>query len=233
MKSLSNSSKARRVASLKSFLRYLEGEGLVKEDLSSRLRSPKVTPKLPRHLSVDEVLAITAVLKANVDQGVANAEPQVRLFLLLYGAGLRLSEALDLKWSQTSADGRTLRVMGKGGRERLANLPDGVARHFRSFPRTPGHVVADQLSPRVAYEWIRQLGVQAGLLRPIHPHALRHSFATHLLTGGADLRILQELLGHVSLAATQKYTHLDLDHLSYQMEMHHPLSKFGKASTSR
>lgn len=225
MKSQGNSSRARRIASLRSFFKYLGDEGLIENDIGSRLKAPKVAPKLPRHLSVDEILALTSTLSKNLEADRPNADSQIRLFLLLYGGGLRISEALELNWSQVSADGRTLRVSGKGGKERLATLPGNIASYFQRSPRTNGSVVMDRLNSRTAYEWIRQLGVQAGLLRPIHPHALRHSYATHLLTGGADLRILQELLGHESLAATQKYTHLDLDHLSFQMEMHHPLSK--------
>jgi integrase/recombinase XerC/integrase/recombinase XerD len=158
----------------------------------------------------------------------AELEPVVRaMILLLYGGGLRISEACSLRWSDMEMAGeRSLRVAGKGGRQRVVTVPELTWSALQALPHEGRFVFGGEceLSSRKAYEWVRQAGARAGLLKPLHPHALRHSYATHLLSSGADLRVLQELLGHRSLAATQKYTHLSLDHLARAMEKHHPLS---------
>jgi integrase/recombinase XerC/integrase/recombinase XerD len=147
------------------------------------------------------------------------------LFVIIYGSGLRVSEACALEWRNIDLHKRVLRVAGKGGKERLVPLTAFAAQllQTRSTPAGSSLWGPQGLSARVAYNWIRERGAKAGLLRPIHPHALRHSFATHLLTSGANLRTLQELLGHESLQATQKYTHLGIDHLARTLESHHPL----------
>lgn len=151
-------------------------------------------------------------------------DPPVRaLILLLYGGGLRVSEACALQWKDLVEGARSLRIRGKGGRERVVAVPERTWEALTALKRE-GATVFNGLGERKAYEWVRQAGARAGLLKPLHPHALRHSYATHLLTSGADLRVLQELLGHRSLAATQKYTHLSLDHLARSLEKHHPLS---------
>lgn len=225
LKILENSSKARKVGAVRSYFRYLTEEGLIAEDLATMLHLPKVSQKIPRYLAVDEVLSVLGLLKSEAEKTTPNSHRDLLLFLLLYGGGLRISEAIDLKWGQVSGDGRHVRVFGKGKKERIVTLPGSIADFVMKAPKTDEYVLGQKLPVRSAYEVIRSLGVRAGLLRPIHPHALRHSYATHLLTDGADLRTLQELLGHSSLAATQKYTHLDLEHLTRQMEAHHPLEK--------
>ncbi len=164
---------------------------------------------------MDEALALIRALP----EGFSRA-----LVLLLYGGGLRVSEAAQLRWKNLVAESQSIRVVGKGARERVVALPDSVWKALAALERKNEFVFGEALSNRKAYEWIRQAGQTAKLLKPLHPHALRHSYATHLLTSGADLRVLQELLGHKSLAATQKYTHLSLDHLARSMEKHHPLS---------
>lgn len=229
LKPMENSSRARKIAAVRSFFRYLAEVNLIEQDLASGLRLPKVSPKLPRYLSVDEVLSLLHLLRREVAERNEQAVLDQRLFLLLYGGGLRVSEACSLTWGQVSPDCRTLKVLGKGGKERLVTLPGPVAELLGEATRGHETLLGPKMSVRLAYERVRQLGARAGLLRPIHPHSLRHSYATHLLSGGADLRTLQDLLGHVSLSATQKYTHLDLDHLSQQMELHHPLANRGSS----
>lgn len=214
---LSAASRNRKVAVLRSFLRWLFENQHISEDLALRLVAPKVPQKLPHFLSVDEALALIKTAK----------EPPVRaLILLLYGGGLRVSEACGLRWSDLVEDSKSLRVRGKGDKTRIVALPALSWASLKDLPRAGEYVLGgDQpLSSRKAYEWVRSAGARSGLLKPVHPHALRHSYATHLLTSGADLRVLQELLGHASLAATQKYTHLSLDHLARSLEKHHPLS---------
>ncbi|MGE4132355.1 MAG: tyrosine-type recombinase/integrase [Bdellovibrionales bacterium] len=215
-KNLAPASRNRKWAAIRSFLKWLNEKGEIESAFESRIHSVKVPQKIPGFISVDEAIS---VLKAN-------EEPRVRaLILLLYGGGLRVSEACTLKWTDLNAQARTARILGKGGRERLVAFPDLVAEFLGSLPRLGKFVLGEEpTNPRQAYEWIRQAGARAGLLKPLHPHALRHSYATHLLTSGTDLRVLQELLGHRSLAATQRYTHLSLDHLARALEKHHPLS---------
>ncbi|NJL24272.1 MAG: tyrosine-type recombinase/integrase [Calothrix sp. SM1_5_4] len=209
---LSPSSRNRKLACVRGFLRWLFQEGWLEEDLASRLVSPKVPQKLPHFVSVDEALALI--------KSVHEAAPRA-LILLLYGGGLRVSEACGLRWKDLGSEAsRSLRILGKGGRERVISIPQLAWSALNELPRTGAYVFGGEreLSSRTAYEWVRSGGRQAGLLKPLHPHALRHSYATHLLTSGADLRVLQELLGHRSLAATQKYTHLSLDHLARALE---------------
>lgn len=216
-KDLAASSRGRKVACVRGFLKWCFAEKILDDDFSTRLVSPKVMQKLPHFLSVDEALALIRGLPEG---------PQRTLVLLLYGGGLRVSEACALRWKDLSAEARSLRVRGKGGRERVISVPEMVWKAIYELPKTASFIFGGEepLSSRKAYEWVRQAGLTVGLLKPLHPHALRHSYATHLLTSGADLRVLQELLGHRSLAATQKYTHLSLDHLARMMENHHPLS---------
>jgi site-specific recombinase XerD len=215
---LSPASRNRKAAAVRGFLKWLQSENHVAEDWSSRLASAKVPQKLPHFISVDEALGL---LRALEPDSIERA-----LVLLLYGGGLRVSEACGLRWKDLVRDSHSLRVHGKGGRTRLVALPDLAWRAIEKLPDHGTYILSGEkaMSSRKAYEMVRQGGVRAGLLRPLHPHALRHSYATHLLTSGADLRVLQELLGHQSLAATQKYTHLSLDHLARAMEKHHPLS---------
>ncbi|MBX9769678.1 MAG: tyrosine-type recombinase/integrase [Bdellovibrionales bacterium] len=209
---LSPASQNRKVATLKSFLNWLSREGhLPGESIAHQIELRKVPRKIPRVLSVDEILACLKAAKAGSSDSKA-------LFLLMYGCGLRVSEAVAVKPADI-LEGKVLRVRGKGGNERLIPIPPAIARAL------PAQIFGKQPTTRVAYEWIRKIGVTAGLYKPIHPHALRHSYATHLLAGGADIRVIQELLGHHTLQATEKYTHLSLDQLQRTLERFHPLGE--------
>ncbi len=169
-------------------------------------------------------------------------EERKLLFLLLYGGGLRISEACQLKWNDIQISNKIIRIMGKGQKERLVAVPDLVIKKLiflkniktkNNHSNNNSHKInynSDEfvfynLTPQIGYNWIKQLGLAGGLKRPLNPHALRHSFATHLLESGADLRSIQELLGHQSLATTQKYTHLSLHQLANTMNSKHPLQK--------
>jgi integrase/recombinase XerC/integrase/recombinase XerD len=224
---MESSSKQRKVACVRGFLKWLLQESIVGEDFSMRMIAPKVRQKIPHFISVDEALSVI--------QKTPSGTKRV-LLLLLYGGGLRVSEACGLRWKDLVASARSIRVEGKGGRERVVALPEFCWKELQALERSAAYVLGGDraLSTRQAYQWVREAGESADLLKPLHPHALRHSYATHLLTSGADLRVLQELLGHRSLAATQKYTHMSLDHLARVMENHHPLSasKLKKKSSS-
>lgn len=229
---LSAATRNRKSATLKSFFSFLFREGWLERDLAAQIHSPKVPKKIPHFISVDEVIAI---LKSFERDQSPNEEEKI-LFLLLYGAGLRVSEACGLQWKKMDLKRRVILIRGKGDKERVVAIPKSLAESlekFRAHASNGDYVWGEKaMSPRKAYEWIRQRGVKAGLMRPIHPHALRHSFATHLLASGANLRTLQELLGHESLTATEKYTHLGVDQLARTLESHHPFGEKKKRPSS-
>jgi integrase/recombinase XerC/integrase/recombinase XerD len=213
---LSAASRNRKAATIKSFFGYLFKENKIDQDISLQIHSPKVSKKIPNFLSVDEAIAVLKTIE------VENDQPTKILFCLLYGAGLRVSEACNLESSNVDFSRQVLRIKGKGGKERLVAFPATIADTLKKFMKDKFIWGEKTLSTRKAYDMIRSAGAKAGLLKPIHPHALRHSFATHLLASGANLRTLQELLGHQSLQATEKYTHLGVDQLARTLEKHHP-----------
>lgn len=222
---LSPATRNRKAATLKSFFSYLYREGHLKRDLAQLINMPKVPKKLPHFVSVDEIM--TSLRSFDNEDGL-QALQEKALFLLLYGCGLRVSEACSLDWKKIDLQQRVILIKGKGSKERLVAIPKGLLntlQKLRSDTKLSLWPKGEDLNTRTAYEWIRTRGVKAGLLTPLHPHALRHSFATHLLSSGANLRTLQELLGHESLTATQKYTHLGVDQLARTMENHHPLGE--------
>lgn len=223
--------RSRKVAASKGLCRWLLESQVTSRDLGIGLRTPKNPQKVPRYLSLDEIISLlkqaeNEVTKTKTEALLAEKKQTRLLVLLLYGAGLRVSEACHLQWQNVDLRQKQIRVLGKGGKERIVVLPEFVSLALSQINERASKVL--NLSTREAYEKVRQLGIRTGLLKPIHPHALRHSYATHLLSSGADLRVLQELLGHSSLQATQKYTHLSLDELARTMEKHHPLSRNSK-----
>ena len=223
---LALASRNRKAACLKSFSKWLHQEGHLQKDLAAQIQSPQVPQKIPHFLSVDECLALIQFLAKNTyTQPKENVQIMV-LVLLLYGGGLRVSEACVLRCKDIDLKASKVLVIGKGKKERWAYLPPLCIHYLKMLPNHLEYLFGEKpLSPRKAYEWVRTSGKRAGLLRPLSPHALRHSFATHILTSGADLRVLQELLGHQSLNATQKYTHLSLDQLAHKLEDYHPLAR--------
>lgn len=218
--SLQASSRQRKLSTLRSFFKWAYQEGFFDKDLSLKTGSVKVPQKLPHFISLDEVLSLLKTAKEH-----PRNQESFLLALCLYGMGLRISEACHLKWEDFDLDERTLRVLGKGGKERIVAIPRFVSEHLKTQNQSSLYIYGEKpLSERAGYHRIRSLGVQAGLTQPLHPHALRHSYATHLLNSGTDLRVIQTLLGHQSLAATQRYTHVSLEHLSRTVEKAHPLS---------
>ncbi len=219
---LAPASKGRKLATIRSFIKWLSENHYIQTNFGHLFKSPKQPVKIPNFLSVDEILAINNKLQQEKNSKTRDRDRS--LFFLLYGGGLRVSEACHLKTKNIDWNNSTIKVKGKGNKERLVALPSQAITHLKplknNFPYLFGKA---PLSERKAYDIIRNLGKKTGLLKAIHPHALRHSFATHLLSGGADLRVLQELLGHKTLVATQKYTHLDLAQLSHTLEKFHPI----------
>ncbi len=230
---LAPASRNRKAATLKSFLNWLFEKQLIGRDLRHQVQGPKIPHRLPHHLSVDEATALLKELgdrksTAGSEADLLKARFDEALVLLLYGGGLRVSEACGARWRDIDSPSRVIRVKGKGGKERLVALPARVLEALSKLPREGEFVFgAEALSTRKAYETVRSAGRRAGLLQPLHPHALRHSFATHLLTSGANLRTLQELLGHQTLQATQRYTHIGIDQLANTLEKFHPHGNAG------
>jgi len=226
----------RKIATLKSFFSWLYGQKLLDKNYSTQLVCPKVPHKIPNFLSVDEIIAVINYLNNSLttetnEKILAQLRNQKTLFLLLYGGGLRISEACKLKWKDIFLKDKKILVKGKGNKERYSILPDFSIAHLKkmlliSKTQFPDYLFASApLNTRAGFELIRQLGASVGLINLLSPHALRHSYATHLLASGANLRTLQKLLGHESLQATEKYTHLSVDHLARLIEQTHPLSK--------
>ncbi len=221
---LANSSRSRKLATIRSFIKWLAEQDYIEEDFRHLFKSPKVFARIPSFLSVDEIFSILEVFKKEKEK--IHTKREQALFFLLYGGGLRVSEACQLKTKDISWSRLAIKIRGKGGKERLVSLPKKAFEHIRNLESEQEYLFgAKPLPQRKAYDIIKSIGRRAGLLKPLHPHALRHSFATHMLLGGSDLRVLQELLGHRTLTATQKYTHLDLAHLSNTLEKYHPLNQ--------
>ena len=220
---LSPSSQNRKLSAVKSFIAWLFKNGFTDSDFRSLYSPPKTADTRPDFLSVDEIFFLIRSIENRRDK---NKSRDLALFSLLYGAALRVSEAGALKKKDLDLDEGTALVLGKGRKPRLVPLPAGAIRRLKAF-YAPGVYFFGKapLLPRTAHRIVQKWGQSAGLLKPLHPHTLRHSCATHLLSAGADLRSLQELLGHKTLTATQKYTHLDLSALARTLEKSHPLCK--------
>lgn len=234
---LAKSSLARKLSTLRSFFRHCAARGRLEHNPAQGLRNPKQDKPQPKALNVDQSLALlqgkTARPPAPTD--VALRLRDIALAELLYGAGLRISEALGLDVRHISPSDPTVRVLGKGGKERLAPLGVGaqeaLAAYLQLRPlldaggREPALFLGargGRLQRRQANRIVAALAQEAGLPQRVSPHMLRHSFATHLLQAGADLRSVQELLGHARLATTQRYTHLELGRLIATYDKAHP-----------
>ena len=216
-----NSTRSRKLAAIRSFIKWLTEEKHIKEDFRHFFKSPKKNYKVPSFLSVDEVFSIVDMFKK---ESKIPAEDKA-LFFLIYGGGLRISEACHLKSEDIDWNNQIIKITGKGRKQRLIFLPEYAFKYLPALKNCHKYFFGKKaLSERKAYDKIKLIGKITGLSKPLHPHALRHSFATHMLRGGAELRVLQELLGHKSLTATQKYTHLDLAYLDQTLQKHHPLN---------
>ncbi len=222
---LSLASRNRKIATLKSFFNWLYQDKYIDKNYSHLLICPKVPKKIPHFISIDEVLSVISFYSNR--QLNTKEKNEIILFLLLYGGGLRISEACQLKWNQISFEQRKITVLGKGNRERIIVIPLFCIELLKELNKDPSVFVFGNapLNPRAGFEMIRQCGKKVNLMNNLNPHALRHSFATHLLSSGVNLRILQKILGHESLQATEKYTHLSVDSLARTMQATHPLGK--------
>jgi integrase/recombinase XerC len=227
-------SRARAVAGARSFFRWLDRSGQMHNNAIELLKLPKSVRRLPRPLSEADAIDIVALAKNAVDENWVGLRDEA-LFTLLYGAGLRISEALNLDHADLAQRDR-LTVTGKGNKQRaVPTLPivrEALDKYLKQCPypcaeKDPVFVGArgERLNPAIAQRHLRVLRRQLGLPDSVTPHALRHSFATHLLVSGADLRSLQELLGHSSLSTTQLYTKVDAGQLAKAYQAAHPRAK--------
>ncbi|MBN9508572.1 MAG: tyrosine recombinase XerC [Alphaproteobacteria bacterium] len=226
-----NATRARHLSAVRSFFRWLARHHGITNAQVRLLATPTVRRPAPRALSVEHARAAAEDIGAMSDAAAQQAR-DVALFTLLYGSGLRIAEALALNVGDVPGADAPLRVVGKGAKERLVPvLPaarEAIATWLRLHPRpTPEAplflgVRGGRLDPAVAQRTLRDFRRLAGLPEHATPHALRHSFATHLLAGGADLRAIQELLGHASLSTTQRYTAVDTARLVEVWRATHP-----------
>lgn len=230
---ISPRSVARIISGTKSVFRYLKMEHVIDTNPATMLDSPRTGLHLPEVLTVDE---IDAMLDA-VDQESATGLRNRAIIETMYGCGLRVSELCNLEISRIDFDRRFLVVTGKGNKQRLVPMSENSIEEIQNYmhlerPRLkikPGeenivflNVRGHRLSRQMVFIFLRQVAEQAGIKRTISPHTLRHSFATHLLEGGANLRAIQQMLGHESIATTEIYLHLDNTRLREEILLHHP-----------
>ena len=231
---LSPRSQARLVSGIRSFFRYLLLEDLIETDPTSLLEVPRIGRKLPEILSVEEIDRILAASDLSRPEGRRNRA----MLEVLYSCGLRVSELVGLRLSNVYFDQGFLRITGKGNKERLVPIGRTAIREIRNYmpDRNSLPEIAEdedilflsrrgrRLSRVMVFTVIRELGAAAGIKKTISPHTFRHSFATHLIDGGADLRAVQEMLGHESILTTEIYTHLDREYLRDAILRFHPRS---------
>ena len=222
----------RGLAGIRSFLRYLEREGLVNAAGARHVRAPKAGRSLPRPLTEEQAVSVADITEQMAEEPWIAAR-NAAVLTLLYGCGLRISEALGLTPADVAPGTTTLRITGKGGKTRLVPLMAVAAEAIADYRRLcPDHPDPDAalfrgarggaLQAAIIQREVRRMRSVLGLPETATPHALRHSFATHLLAGGGDLRTIQELLGHASLSTTQIYTGVDSARLLKAYRDAHP-----------
>lgn len=229
---ISERSRARILSGLRSFFRYLRLEGLIESDPTALLESPRLGEHLPEVLSIDEINAMEACVDLTKPEGQRN----LAIVETIYSCGLRVSELCGLRISQLHPGEGLLMVEGKGSKQRMVPISESALRQIELYlpdrqqlgikPGEEDMLFLNRRGRRLTrvmvFYIIRSLAEQAGIKRPISPHALRHSFATHLLEGGANLRAIQTMLGHESIATTQIYLHTDTTSLRAEILAHHP-----------
>ncbi|UNF40434.1 tyrosine recombinase XerC [Bartonella krasnovii] len=226
---------SRAIAGIRSFFKYLSREGIVNIPAAQLIRSPKHPKSLPKPLTIQSALHVVKQENQLENEPWINAR-NAAVLMLLYGCGMRISEALSLTPEQFSDLEKTsLYITGKGGKTRLVPLIKIVHEAVQNYLKCCPYPLKDNqpmfrgarggpLQPAIIQKTVRNLRTSLGLPETATPHTLRHSFATHLLSRGGDLRTIQELLGHASLSTTQTYTHVDTDHLLEIYQKTHPRS---------
>ncbi len=219
----------RLIESIKQYYRFLVSEKIITEDPTSYLVPPKIPSKLPGQLSFDEINNLLKAINGTKERDIRNRA----MVELLYATGLRVSELVNLKIENVDMERGYLKVKGKGNKERIVPIVQKSISSIKKYLEMRKKKVAEnsdlflsKLGKKISrIEFWRQLknyAAKAGINKKITPHLLRHSFATHLLLGGADLRFVQEMLGHSSITTTQIYTHVDKEHLKELHKKFHP-----------
>jgi len=232
-KNRKKSSLGRKLAALKGFFKFLVASGSLDDDPLALIQTPKQEKPLPRFLSVDDIFQLLGGIKI---KGILDVRDRT-ILEVFYSTGVRVSELVGLNWSDIDFQLGIIRVVGKGGKERIVPIGDVALESLRDYSleqrkkwsvpstgETPvflnnrGTRVTTRSVGRIVEKHLRASGIAVR----VSPHGLRHTFATHLLNSGADLRVIQELLGHASLSTTQRYTHLNLDQLTAVYDKAHP-----------
>jgi integrase/recombinase XerC len=227
---LKKSSLSRKISSVKVFFKFLKKKGHIKENPAALIKNPRIEKKLPKFYTVDEMFHFLDTLPGETWINLRNRA----IFELIYSTGMRAQEALDLSLVDVHLDGMWALVKGKGGKERV--LPfgdkarDAIANYLHEAARRRGPTVnalfinrqGNKLSYRGLLKVMKKHQLEVSLFKNLALHGIRHSFATHMLNGGADLRSIQDLLGHSKLSTTQKYTHVSIDKIMEIYDKAHP-----------
>ncbi len=228
---------ARKVAAARSFFGFLVSEGIIRSDPTENMSSPSVGKALPKPISIREVHSL---LEQASKMSTAEAKRDRAMLELLYASGMRISELVDLNLGDINTRGDPyVRCFGKGRKERMIPLYEQIAKTIQSYIDEERPKLAhgkkenalflnargERLTRQGFWQKLKEYARNAGLSDKISPHTLRHSFATHMLSGGADLRSVQELLGHANISTTQVYTHLTTEHVRRAYDKSHPRSK--------
>ena len=225
-------STARQLSSFRRFFRYLVREGVIREDPTAQIAMPKIGRSLPKSLSEEEVESLLGA--PTVADPLGNRDRT--MLEVLYATGLRVSELVNLRHAQVNLNQGVLRILGKGNRERLIPLGEEAVRWLTEFTRgSRGEILldrttdylfptrrGDRMTRQAFWHIIKRYARKAGIAKELSPHTLRHAFATHLLNHGADLRVVQMLLGHSDLSTTQIYTHVARERMKELHSQHHP-----------
>lgn len=228
----SASSMSRELSSIRAFHKFLHLEGIVKENVTIAISTPKKDKKLPTVLSVEEVMKILNLLN---DDGPYNARNHA-MIEVMYACGLRVSELVNLKLSELHLTSKLISTTGKGSKERIIPINDYASKVLRNYiiehrpklekklgsPYVFLNNLGEPISRQSFFKLIKKLCEEAGIEKEISPHTLRHSFATHLLEAGTDLRLIQEMLGHEDISTTQIYTHLSKQKIKDVYNLSHP-----------
>ncbi len=232
---IASSSQARILCGVRSFFKYLVISGILKDDPSELLEAPTVGEHLPEVLSTEEIDRMEAAIDLSKWEGQRNKA----IIELLFSCGLRVSELVNLKFNDIFERDKFLRIIGKGDKERLVPISESALHEIKLWlydrnlmkikPGEQDYVFLNRrgahLTRTMILIMIKRTAEEAGITKTVSPHTLRHSFATELLKGGADLRAIQEMLGHENIKTTQIYTHIDISTLREEILTHHPRNK--------